>query len=138
MFRRHIKRDQTGQAMVEFILVAPILLMLVFGLVQLGILANHYLTLTDAVRAGARQAAVSRSLDDPVSATTNRVKGAASDLRQNDLEISVDPYDPVKGTHSWAQGGDVTVKATYPYSINVLGFVVKSGRLSSQTTERVE
>ena len=32
----------------------------------------------------------------------------------------------------------MTVKATYPYSINLLGFVVKSGLLTSQTTERVE
>jgi hypothetical protein len=32
----------------------------------------------------------------------------------------------------------VTVTATYGYSINLLGVVVKSGRLSSKTTERVE
>jgi len=32
----------------------------------------------------------------------------------------------------------VTVRATYPYSISLLGMVVKSGRLSSTTTERVE
>ncbi len=43
----------------------PILLLLVFGIIQFGILFNHYLTLTDAVRAGARQAAVSRTLPEP-------------------------------------------------------------------------
>jgi len=32
----------------------------------------------------------------------------------------------------------VTVTATYPYQINILGFVVASGDLHSQTTERVE
>jgi hypothetical protein len=32
----------------------------------------------------------------------------------------------------------VSVTATYPYSISLLGMVVKSGRLSSKTTERVE
>jgi hypothetical protein len=32
----------------------------------------------------------------------------------------------------------VSVTATYPYSISLLGLVVKSGRLSSKTTERVE
>ena len=46
--------------MVEFAMVLPILLMLVFGIIQFGITFNHSLTLTDAVRVGARQAAVSR------------------------------------------------------------------------------
>jgi hypothetical protein len=41
-------------------------------------------------------------------------------------------------TSSWAPGEDVTVTATYPYSIDLLGLVVKSGFLSSTTTERVE
>ena len=124
--------------MVEFVLVAPILLLLVFGLVQFGILFNNYVALTDAVRSGARQAAVSRSLTDPEGTTVNRVTRAAGHLKTSDLQISVDPYDPTKGTATWAQGGDVTVTASYPYSINLLGFVVKSGLLTSQTTERVE
>jgi Flp pilus assembly protein TadG len=124
--------------MVEFALVAPILLLLVFGIVQFGILFNNYLTLTDAVRAGARQAAVSRTLTDPVGTTKTRVTTAAANLKASDIDITVDPYDPKNGTHDWVQGGDVTVTATYPYSISLLGLVVTSGRITSQTTERVE
>jgi Flp pilus assembly protein TadG len=137
---RRLRNNQDGQAMVEFVLVAPILLLLIFGIIQFGIAFNNYMTLTDAVRAGARQAAVSRTLPDPVGTTTNRVKTAATNLDTSTgvLDITVDPFDPKTGSHSWAQGGDVTVKATYPYSISLLGFVVKSGQLTSQTTERVE
>ena len=124
--------------MAEFALVIPILLLLVFGIIQFGIAFNNYLTLTDAVRAGARQAAVSRTLADPVGTATNRVISAAADLKASDLDVTVTPYDPSHGTSTWAQGGDVTVKATYPYSISLLGLVVKSGRMTSQTTERVE
>jgi Flp pilus assembly protein TadG len=131
--------NQRGQAMVEFVIVAPILLLLVFGIIQFGILIHNYVTLTDAVRAGARQASVSRTASDPVGTTTSRIQKAAADLRQSDLQIAVDPYDPLTNTHNkWVQGGDVTVTATYPYSISLLGLVVKSGRISSQTTERVE
>jgi Flp pilus assembly protein TadG len=115
---RNIYRNQEGQAMVEFALVAPILLLLVFGIVQFGILFNNYLTLTDAVRAGARQAAVSRTLTDPVGTTKTRVTTAAANLKASDI--------------------DITVTATYPYSISLLGLVVTSGRITSQTTERVE
>jgi len=39
---------------------------------------------------------------------------------------------------SWTGGADVTVTATYPYKISLLGLVVKSGRLTSTTVERVE
>ena len=48
--------------MVEFALVLPILLMLLLGVIQFGIAFNHYLAVTDAVRAGARQGAVARYL----------------------------------------------------------------------------
>jgi Flp pilus assembly protein TadG len=138
MTPRRIRRGQEGQAMVEFALVIPLLLLLIFGIVQFGILFNNYLTLTDAVRAGARQAAVSRTLPDPVGVTKTRVERSAAGLTASNLVITVDPFDPVDGTPTWAQGGDVTVKATYPYAINLFGVVVMSGTIESVTTERVE
>ena len=46
-------RDERGQTMAEFAIVLPILIVLLFGIVQFGILFNNYVTLTDAVRAGA-------------------------------------------------------------------------------------
>jgi Flp pilus assembly protein TadG len=116
--------------MVEFVLVAPILLLLVFGIVQFGIMLNNYVTLTDAVRVGARQAAVSRTNPNRVAVTTSRVKDSAGNLDDDQVVVDVDS--------TWDQGGDVTVTATYPYSISLLGFVVKSGTLTSETTERVE
>jgi hypothetical protein len=39
---------------------------------------------------------------------------------------------------AWEHGADVTVEASYPYDINLLGWVVASGSLKSATTERVE
>ena len=135
--KRRIKR-QEGQALVEFAIVIPLLLLIVLGIMQFGILFNNYLTLTDAVRAGARQAAVSRTDVDPEQKTKDRVKQAAGHINDASLEITVDPYDPAKDTHTWAAGGDVTVKATYPFTLSMLGLVVMSGKLSSQTTERVE
>ena len=35
-------------------------------------------------------------------------------------------------------GSDVVVTATYPYSINILGWTVKAGNLTSTTKERLE
>ena len=52
--------------MVEFALVIPILCVVLFGIIQFGILYKDYVTLTDATRVGARKAAVSRHEADPV------------------------------------------------------------------------
>ncbi len=118
--------------MTEFALVLPILALLLFGVIQFGIVFNHYLTLTDAVRAGARKAAVGRRLPDPPGAATQAVRNAATDLNQSQLNVSVS-VNP-----AWAAGAEATVSADYPYSINLLGLVVKSGRMHSTSTNRVE
>ncbi|HEY7707847.1 MAG TPA: TadE/TadG family type IV pilus assembly protein [Gaiellaceae bacterium] len=116
--------------MAEFALVLPLLALLLFGVIQFGIAFNHYITLTDAVRAGARKGAVGRHLPDPQQAVIDQVRTAATDLKPADLVINV--------TSTWQPGEEVRVHASYPYSISLMGVVVKSGRLNSETTERVE
>jgi Flp pilus assembly protein TadG len=120
--------------MVEFTLVFPVLAILLFGVIQFGIAFNNYLALTDAVRAGSRQASVARYLPDTQrqSKVESKVRASANNLNQSKLKVFVTP------TSNWDPGSDVTVKATYPYSISLLGVVVKSGTLQSQNTERVE
>ena len=129
--RRTIEiRSQQGQSLTEFALALPILALLLFAVIQFGIVFNNYVTLTDATRAGARKAAVGRRLSDPVGACLTAVRSSAQDLEQSSLSASCQS--------TWEPATDVTVSATYPYSISLLGMVVKSGQLSSTTTERVE
>jgi Flp pilus assembly protein TadG len=123
-------RSQQGQSLTEFALALPILALLLFAVIQFGIVFNNYVTLTDATRAGARKAAVGRQLSNPTSVTISAVRSSATDLKQGDLDVTV--------SSTWEPGADVNVTATYPYNISLLGMVVKSGRLSSTTTERVE
>ena len=120
--------------MVEFTLLFPVLALLLFGVIQFGIAFNNYLALTDAVRAGSRQASVARYLPDTqrVPKVESKVRTSANNLNQSKLKVFVTP------TSNWDPGSDVTVKATYPYSISLLGVILKSGTLSSSTTERVE
>ena len=126
------RENERGQALVEFALVLPLFALLLFAIVQLGIAFNHYLALTDAVRAGARTAAVSRFAADPRAATEAAVRASGVNLDQQELAVTV------SAPAGWVRGSDVTVSATYPYDINLLGIVVKSGRLSSSTTERID
>jgi Flp pilus assembly protein TadG len=129
--RRNIIRDERGQTMVEFALVIPILCVVLFGILQFGALYNDYVTLTDATRVGARKAATSRHEDNPEAAAEAAARGSAKGLDAGDLNISV-------SATGWEHGESVTVEATYPYEIDLLGFVVASGDLTSETTERVE
>jgi Flp pilus assembly protein TadG len=130
MTKRVEIRSQRGQTMTELALVLPVLVLLLFGIIQFGVTFNQYITLTDAVRAGARKAAVSRHQPDPVAVTVDQVEAAATDLKAADLQITVES--------SWKAGAEVEVSASYPYSIKLLGKTIKSGRMNSTTTERVE
>lgn len=103
---------------------------MLLAILQLGIAFNNYISLTEAVRVGARKGAVARQLSDPEAAVAAEVRDAAAELKAKDVDVTV--------SSSWARGEDVTVTATYPYSINLLGVVVKSGELTSKAKERVE
>ena len=121
-------RREEGQALVEFALIAPLVLMLLFGVIQFGIAFNQSITLTDAVRAGARAAIVAGPTGADAAARKAVISaGGALDATQLSSGITVT-----------VSGSDVTVTAVYPYSIDLLGVVVKSGLLSSSMTERFE
>jgi Flp pilus assembly protein TadG len=126
--------------MAEFALVLPLLAVLLFGVIQFGIVFNNYLDLTDAVRAGARKAAVSRNTSDPsgpAGVATQAVENSAGDLALTDSNVTVQTNGP-DGVNKWEAGDDVTVTATYPFTIDLFGWAFASGNLHSKTTERVE
>jgi Flp pilus assembly protein TadG len=135
-------RDEQGQATVEFAVVLPILAFLLFAIMQFGIVFNNYITLTDAVRAGARTGAVSRTATSPSTTTMNKVKAAGVNLNQTSFNLNCGTSSQVSlcvtVTSTWLPGADLTVTGTYPYKISLFGLVVKSGRLSSTVVERVE
>lgn len=116
--------------MTEFAVVLPLLVVLLFAIIQFGIAFNNYVALTDAARAGARKGAVSRNLSNPSSACSNQVYTTAANLNASQLQVTC--------TSSWDPGSDVTVDAQYPYTIDLFGIPVVSGMLQTTVTERVE
>ena len=55
---RRMRSDESGQAMVEFAIVLPLLLMLTIAVFEFGRAYNVYHAVTDAARLGARSAVV--------------------------------------------------------------------------------
>src|SRR5581483_11644424 len=54
-------RREQGAALLEFALVAPILLMLIFGAIEYGMFFKDYLTVSNTTRTGARVASAAGS-----------------------------------------------------------------------------
>jgi len=130
----HNIKSERGQTFTEFALVLPILLVMMLAIVQFGVAFNNYVTLTDAVRAGARKAAVSRNTSDPAGACRSQVLAAGVNLDQTELASNLS----CTASPGWSPGADVTVHADYPYSIKILNWSVYSGRIGSTMKERVE
>jgi len=119
-------RGEGGQALTEFALVLPLLVGILVVIIEAGIALNHYLRLTDAVRAGARTASITH---DPAAA--GAAAASASDGLVAPTALQLSPTD-------WTPGGSITVSASVPWSVDILGLTVASGQLTSSTTQRIE
>ncbi|NML32518.1 TadE/TadG family type IV pilus assembly protein [Paraburkholderia antibiotica] len=82
------RKSQRGAATVELALVLPLLLALIFGIVQFGWLINNYLVLTNAASLGAHQLAAERGYAAPYSDTTAAIRSQTGALNGT-LTISV-------------------------------------------------
>lgn len=92
----------------EFVLVLPILLMLVFGIVEFGRAYNAKITLTAAAREGARVLA----LGGTTTQVQQRIKDSAPSLNQSLLT-----FGPI--TAPCVAGAIAEVRATYPLAWNI-------------------
>lgn len=125
-------KNQKGQALVEFAMIVPILLLLVMGIVQLGMMINSYITIENASREGAR----SGSVGDTDSEIRNVVISTSPTLDAKYLTVTITPSEA-----SRVSGDTLTVKLTYNYKITIpiisrlFNDVVV---LNSQTSMRVE
>jgi hypothetical protein len=88
-------RGDSGQSLVEFALVVPLLLLLVFGIIEFGRVYHAQLVVASAAREGARKAAVNGDPDTIGAAIQN----AAATLNVTATEVSY-PMDPISPPES--------------------------------------
>ncbi len=142
MLRRPSRED--GQALVEFAILLPLLLLILVGSMKFGLTLNNYLTLTDAARVGARQLALSRGLTtNPCAAAEQRATVAAGGLSSSQITYS-ESFSPgtdncTNSATTWNEGDTATFTASYPCDLTILGVSFFSGcRLSASASEAVE
>jgi TadE-like protein len=133
-------RKSEGQAILEFVLVLPLVVTLVFVMVQFGIAFNNYLQVTDAARVAARAAAVARFKGDtPCNAAQGVIDGLNNKLHSNpDNPNDVLKLDPTCSTTCPpTPGATCSLKVTFPWSVSV-PLISDGGTLSSTATEPIE
>jgi Flp pilus assembly protein TadG len=129
-----------GAALVEFGLLAPVLLLILLGTAQFGLTLGQYVMLTNAVGVGAMQFAVSRSDTTPSSDVWNAITTAASTLTPASLKMTLSVNGTACVTNASSQGAaqaaDTTcmnaltnnvgqpaqVSATYPCDLKVMWY----------------
>jgi Flp pilus assembly protein TadG len=142
-------RSDSGAEAVEFALVLPLFLTLLFGVTTMGIVFWHYEMLVGATEAGARTFAAARGTATPyttaLSAMTNYATGLNSQSLTSGVSFSVNGQAPCTtdalciSALTNAQGTPATVKATYPCTIVIMGAnLAPNCNLTQTLTESIE
>ncbi|MGH8945450.1 MAG: TadE/TadG family type IV pilus assembly protein [Acidimicrobiia bacterium] len=109
---------ERGASLIEFALLLPILILLIFGMVEFGRAYNAKVTLTHATREGVRKLAITK---DPAQAVMTTV----------DAATSLDPALISVSTTACTSGSPTSVTATYPFSYEIPLFGSGTWSLSS-------
>jgi len=118
-------RAQEGGAAIEFALVVPIVILVLFAVVEVAVVARTQLELTNAAREGAREAA---TVVDPASAAS--AARAAMGTLGSRLVVSV------RRPHVVGRRAEVTVRLRHRLAAPLFGGVTIE--LRSRAAMRVE
>jgi Flp pilus assembly protein TadG len=154
---------EDGNALVEFALVAPVMLMIMMGIIVIGQTMGNYVQLIETTASAARAVAVARSNTlDPCTTVASAAGAGAPMLNSanmtftlalaNSAGTNLATYGPTKGSLSCSsasytsgapsylqQGGSATFTVTYPCNLSIYGTNYWSGcTLQAQTTEMIQ
>jgi len=91
------KQKDSGQTLVEFALVLPLLLLLLFGIVEFGRIFHAKLVVTSAAREGARKAVVGGDIQGAVENAVDSLSVSVS----NDISAKDTETAPAEGAVVW-------------------------------------
>lgn len=122
--------NQEGAAAVEFAIVLPLLMLLIFGVIEFGLLLYNQQVITNAVREGCRTGVVMREAPRTVSTEDQLIKDLTENFAQNLLitfgsdtfdagDVTITRQDPV----NLKFGTDLTVGANFSYNFLFLSTI---------------
>ncbi len=131
MLRRKYRSRKRGQSSAEFALVLPILLGLLFGIIQFGQILYTYSFIAYAAESASRYAMIHSSQSaQPATAASilSYVQGLSNGLNQ--AQISVTPT----WTPNSNPGSSVTIKVSYIYPVFGGLLFTPSGNITLSST----
>jgi Flp pilus assembly protein TadG len=127
-----VLKNQKGQALVEFAVILPLLLLLIMGIIEFGMMLNSYLTVRNVSREGARAGIVGSTNAE----IENTIISTSPNLEESKLTINITPAEG-----SRKSGDTLTVQLNYKYELivpiisSLLGNEID---LKAQTSMRIE
>ena len=140
---------QNGAALVEFAIVLPLLLILVFGIIEFGVMFYDKAVITNASREGARAGITGVADSDIEDIVKNYCKFNLINLSNNDFDPAADPYDDISISRDGSSidgSKDLTVRLEYRYDL-LFGSIFKfyapyttilNTTISAETVMRME
>lgn len=127
-----ILKNNEGQSLVEFALILPILLLIIMGIIEFGIMINSYLTVRSASREAARAAVVGSTNQEVMSL----VSSICPNLDSNNFILIITPSE---GSRSSGDALTVDLKYNYYLTVPIISSIFNNSvELEAQTTMRVE
>jgi Flp pilus assembly protein TadG len=129
-------RGERGQSAVEVALFLPVLLTILYVVVQFGQVYLQYQEVSAATSEGARRASTMAGVAEP-----GRTSTIAATVQAGTSVGTPQSFDSkglvVAVSSTWTPGSPVTVTSTYPASVSILGATLYSGNLTTRRTVRV-
>ncbi len=125
-------RNEKGQSLVEFAILLPLLLLLLMGILEFGIMLNSYLTIHNSAREGARLGIVAGSNIE----IKELIIKTSPNLDADNLVVNITPSDG-----SRKSGDTITVEVIYNYHVTIpiiSNIIHNVAVLKAQTSMRIE
>ncbi len=117
-------KNERGASSVEFAIILPVLILILFGILEFGLTYRDYLAITHAAREGARMAAVGEYSE--------------SEIRQRAYPVSPSSISISYPGGGAEHGEPVEVQVTLDRPLHIPLFDAKKVHLSSKARMRIE
>jgi Flp pilus assembly protein TadG len=135
-----IRHEEAGAALVEFALVLPILLVLLFGLIDFGKAFNYWIDETHLANEGARWAVVDKNPGSGTLQEYIRDQANTQELRTGGTSSVSDPLQVCIDFPNGGQVGEpveVTITTSYSW-LSFLGLSSTETTITGRSTMRLE
>ncbi|NLE24461.1 MAG: pilus assembly protein [Clostridiaceae bacterium] len=128
-----LKKNTKGQSLVETAIILPIVILIIMGIIEFGLIFNNYILITNASREGARKAALGGTDSEIIQVVENMT----TTLKLSNMTISISPSFSSR-RHGTQAKVEVVYRADFITPIIGKFFPGEEARLTATSIMRVE